>query len=397
MVIETTLGGRRVVILTGGDALRERPMSPLLGLDVETTYMGDRAQFDPDFRVRTVQLAAKERAWIFDLSVPKERRHVVSLLNDERRIFCSHTNMDVLAIHREFGIDLSDRNIDTRGLAIEADPDKLADRDLKSLATVYGMPELEAAEADLHLSFRAGWKEQGGKLNVKRALIEEWGWANVDVGNDVFVRYAALDAVACRRLVDLLVPATGNPAPVLKTDQWLHAAANRIQIRGHRVDEPRLEAMLATTSAIVDGAQKKAKEITEGIPLNSVKLIGWLEEHGADWTTWESRTETGAPSLAKVTATQLNTLGLDEPGRMATEYLLIYKEQLDAYNKCRAIEARLVDGRIHPLLNPVGATTTARMSSAGPNMQNFSKKNPAHRGLFIPDEGHDDRDDPGRG
>jgi DNA polymerase-1 len=44
--------------------------------------------------------------------------------------------------------------------------------------------------------------------------------------------------------------------------------------------------------------------------------------------------------------------------------------------------------RIHPQLNPIGASTTARMSSSGPNVQNFSKKNPLMRGLFLPEPGY---------
>jgi len=46
------------------------------------------------------------------------------------------------------------------------------------------------------------------------------------------------------------------------------------------------------------------------------------------------------------------------------------------------------DGRLHPTLKTVGATQTARMSSASPNIQNFSKSNPRIRGLMIPEDGH---------
>jgi DNA polymerase-1 len=41
---------------------------------------------------------------------------------------------------------------------------------------------------------------------------------------------------------------------------------------------------------------------------------------------------------------------------------------------------------VHPGLNTVGAVT-GRMSSAGPNFQNFSKRDPRHRGLFVPEPG----------
>src|SRR3954471_3981911 len=108
--MDATLAGEPVVI-------HRRDVSVpfgLLGLDVETTYLTDRTQWDPDFRVRTVQFATKDEAWIFDAG--RDRDDIRQILGDERRFFCSHTNMDVLSVWREFGIDITARNIDTRGL-----------------------------------------------------------------------------------------------------------------------------------------------------------------------------------------------------------------------------------------------------------------------------------------
>jgi DNA polymerase-1 len=374
-----TLAGEEVEIRTNG-----RPPAGLLGLDVETTYLTDRAQWDADFRVRTVQLATRRVAYVFDLTDEKQRAHVEALLRDEAYFFCSHTNMDVLSIWREFGIDITGRNIDTRGLAISVDPDGLGGRDLKSLATFYGMPEVEAGEAELEAIFRQMWP---GKKNAAKKEWAAHGWNNVDVSDPTFIAYAGLDALACRRLVEILIPATGNPAELLDVDQWLHAEANRIQIRGHRVDVPRLEAMLAKVSGTVEQAKLNGLNVT-GVNIAGPKVVDWLGEHGVDWDRWEIRTEKGAPSLAKVKRSDFDGHPLDDDAKNLLHHLLELKGSTDAYNKCRAISDRLVDGRIHPLLNPVGAGTTARMSASSPNMQNFSKKNPEHRGLFIPDEGH---------
>jgi DNA polymerase-1 len=68
------------------------------------------------------------------------------------------------------------------------------------------------------------------------------------------------------------------------------------------------------------------------------------------------------------------------------------RKHLDLLRKTEDVSKRLVveDGipRIHPELNPRGATTTARMSSSRPNVQNFSKKDARHRGLLLPDPGY---------
>src|SRR5690348_10129354 len=117
------LGGTEVTIHTGRQPTRW-PTGYLLGLDVESTYLTDQAQWDPSFRVRTVQVATTDEAWVFDLADSQQRQECADLLADDRVSFCSHTDMDVMAVWVEFGIDISHRNLDTRMLAIQADPDK---------------------------------------------------------------------------------------------------------------------------------------------------------------------------------------------------------------------------------------------------------------------------------
>lgn len=141
------LGGIEVPIHYGD--LIHLPPTGLVGLDVESTWMTDRGQFDPGFRVRTVQFGTEREAWVYDLHDEVERACAATILSEPTRSFCSHTDMDVMSVWSEFGIDISHRNVDTRMLAIQADPDKDDDRDLKTLATKYGMPELAAADREL--------------------------------------------------------------------------------------------------------------------------------------------------------------------------------------------------------------------------------------------------------
>jgi DNA polymerase-1 len=395
----TTLGGAPVEISTGVDAIYW-PETGLYGLDVETTYLTDKIQWDPEFRVRTVQIATRTSVMVLDLDVPEQREHAIAMLSDPSHTFCSHTQMDVLSVWVEFGIDIAPRNVDTRMLAIMADPDKDEDRDLKTLATAYGMPGLAAAAEELHAWMRERWVSQGGKRNAAATAVEEAGWnalAAMPAAEwpEVFTRYAGLDAVAARRLADLLVPATQNPPELIKVDQWLHVRANWLQEAGKRVDAEMLEVMLTEARLVTGEAKSKAMDLTDGVNIDGPKIIDWLGEHGVNWDAWTGARskKTGAPSLAKENIKLLAAMPLDEIAQQVVAEMQIYKSQLDILRKTEDIDRRMVTdasgiARIHPALNPIGASTTARMSASGPNMQNFSKKDPRLRGLFLPEPGH---------
>ena len=398
-----TLGGKPVEIDTGERAVSSGwPSSGLLGLDVESTYMGDRGQFDPEFRVRTVQVATDRSARVFDLADEAQRERAVAILTDPVYSFCSHTNMDVLAVWAEFGIDISERNVDTRMLAIQAYPGQTEDRDLKTLATMHGMPELAAAEADLHGWFRWRWVEDkeitGGRKNAKKADVHAYGWnwlADADAADwpEVFTRYAGLDAIAARRLAAILTPLTQAPPRLLQVDQWLHVRSNRIQMRGLRLDRPAAEALHKEALTAFQAAKETAEEWTGGVNVNGPKILPWLAEHGVDWSVWPgAHTDGGAPSLAKENLKLLREYPLDEVGVNVLTMMQQQQRHADVKTKTGEILRKAVPSgdlwRIHPLLNPVGATTTARMSSSGPNVQNFSKRDPRMRGLFLPDPGH---------
>lgn len=388
------LGGDPVRVLTGADAI-VRPTTAFLGLDVESTYMTDRGQFDPEFRVRTVQFGANRMAWVLDLADEAQRAHAASILADPAYSFASHTDMDVVSVWCEFGIDISARNVDTRMLASQADPDRETPADLKTLATLHGMPELEEADGELYAWMKSVWP---GRKNSKKADIEAHGWNLLaewpyhpehQPWPEVFTRYAGLDAIAAFRLAHILTPRTQAPAEVLVADQWLHTRATRIRLSGKRVDVPRLEALKHEADTTADGAKAIAMELTEGVNINGPKVLGWLEQHGVDWNTWPGPlTDGGAPSLAKDAVKLLRDYPLDDVGRQVVDQMIVHRKHMDLQRKTTDIANRLVGGRIHPLLNPVGASTTARMSSARPNMQNFSKKDLRMRGLFLPEPGY---------
>lgn len=364
----------------------------LIGLDVEGRWMGDGGQFADDFAIRLAQFGTSDTAWVLDVADPVQRAAAVELLRNPQVRFCSHSNMDVLSVAAALGVDITTRNVDTLVLACLAEPDALKGRDLKTLTERHIGPELGEAEAELHAEFARLWKEAGGRGNVARAKIQAYGWSTIPSEDERYVVYAGLDAVACRRLADILVPHTRTPKRLLDIECWLAGQANRIQIRGMKVDLDRLDAEDVKAHSATAEASASLKEVTGGVGPQSPKLAAWFGEHGVDLATWEqqggTRTPSGAPSLAEGNVDVLATYPLDEGARVAVEWLRVFRTHLNAKTTTEGVRRGLDRfGRIHPKLSTVG-TTTGRHSSSGPNMQNFASDNTAMRGLFIPEDGY---------
>ncbi len=381
------------------------PRGGLYGLDTETTALDPRLKYwHPDFRARLVQVATEGYACVLNLADPDQREASRDLLADGTTLFASHSSMDVLTVHRVFGIDISDRNTDTLILGKMASPDvALGGADLKTLATRYGMPGLEAAEASLEARFGELWGEHVDSLRAaakaeKRSTkglptkawgpeAKAWAWANIPADDPAYLAYAGLDAVVARRLVKLLIPATGAPEPLIRSELWMAGAAARLQIRGYRVDRERLTDQHAVAAAATESANAKVKACTGLDSGQTVKMVAWLgSTGGVNWTAHKHRTKTGAPSLAgKALSSLLNQPGLTDVGMSAVKHLVEVQQHADTLTKLEGVIAALDErGRVHSALNTLEAVT-ARMSSSGPNMQNFSA---GLRGVFIPEEGH---------
>jgi hypothetical protein len=428
------------------------PRGGLYGLDVEGTWMGPRKQFDPAFEVRLIQFATEDDAWVLNLDDPRQHQSAVGLLADPSVQFCSHTNMDVLSVFARLGVDVTGRNVDTRLLAKMVDPDGLDKRDLKTLTSKYLGPQLAALDARLDEEFLRLWLDAGGPRNASKAKgadeddtadsdVARYGWSAIDADNEVYLTYAGLDAIACRRLVPILAPLTGAPVELLRLETWLAGQANRIQIRGMRIDPDVLDTLQTEAEAAAADVRARLTDLVTSHPpagcrvwggwpalkraaglsplspmlrphrlnrkgpdgksirnrhgkgyLSEPCCDGWLAEHGVDWSTWGERggayTNSGAPSLEKNNIDLLDGYPLDAVGRAAVDELKRYRRFHDVLNKTKGIRAGVdPNGRVHPVLHTIG-TVTGRMSSVAPNFQNFSKKNPLLRGMFIPEPGH---------
>lgn len=386
---------------SSADFYADFPSGGLYGLDFETSALTDRRHWDPAFHGRLVQFATVGYAWVLDLSDPDQWLAAKTLLADPLTWFASHSSMDVLTSRRVMGVDISYRNVDTLVLAKMADPQaKKGQADLKTVAARLGMPQLKAAEEDLERTFKIIW---GAHVDAERArrkaagqpvkgLTKSFGpearayaWNNVPTGNASYLTYAGLDAITARRLVPLLVAECQAPAELIQMEMWLAGAACRLQLRGHRVDVELARELHREAADATGAANAKVLALTGLNASQNVKMLGWLAEHGADLDLLP-RTKTDGPSMAgDGLASLLDHPNLDEEGQAAVLFLMEVQRWADQLTKVGGVLDAMDDnGRTHTSLNTLEATT-ARMSSSGPNQQNFSAK---LRQVYIPEEGH---------
>lgn len=401
---DAILGGSPVIVhaprpeeFNTEEFLSEFPDGGIYGLDVESTFMDDLKQFSPEFRLRLVQFGTSGYAWVLDMSDEQQRSAAVQLLRNKKVSFCSHSNMDVLSVATQLGCDITSRNWDTHVLAVMAAPDDNdGGKDLKTLATTYGMPELEQAEKAMEARFRQLWaahvdaqRKQGVKGLTKTygPVAKAYAWANIPADDESYLVYAGLDAIAARQLLPKLVEATEAPHTLVDQEMWLAGASNRKQIKGALIDRATLNELHQESEEATNKANSVVYSITGYNAGQTARIVEWFEEHGADWRD-HPKTGKGQPSLAKDNLRLLLDYPLDLQGREVAEALLLVQANADALKKTQGVlNALAPDGRVHSTLKTVG-TVTARMSSSGPNEQNFSKKEPRVRGAYIPDPGH---------
>jgi DNA polymerase-1 len=378
------------------DAWRSR--ETLLGLDVETTAITKLGHNDPDFRIRLIQFGGRNSAWVLNPRDPEQLRAAVETLSDESAHFVSHTKYDALAVYAQWGIVIEQRLTDTHVLARMASPAESAKTDLKTLAVQHGMPELKDADTAVDALFLEMYKAAhfhpttGKPLTGTIAKRQEYGWNNVSEDDETYLVYAGLDAIACRRLANILVSASRNPRHILESEHWLSAQSVRIVREGMRLDADWTRNLQRTAQSALDECSAEADGY--GAPsLNSSKLATWLGEHGADLSVLP-RTKAGAPSLAKMkgagddSSAAVLLLDQDLPGdvRRVAELKVEYTRHKYAAQRAQDFLDRLTPaGRIHPVLNTIEAVTS-RMSSTAPNMQNLPKSGPL-RGCVLADEG----------
>ncbi len=394
----------------------------LFGVDCETN---GAHPWSDSFKLRTVQIATTDLAYVFRTDDPDQRAYVRDFLNNDVNSFASHTDADVMFLWRGLGVDISHRNVDTRTLGTLASPsDKQGGLDLKSLAKKYlKVNWLEAAQGALQSEMVELYKRDHPTVSRPPAKeVSAYGWANIPVDHPIYVKYGGLDAVAALLLVPVLIKFSSAPFSLIKMETWLDAQASQMKMRGMQINREAYDKLYTEKKAACDYHEGEFGELVfEHVrrgrkpnyvwtekpisPRSGKKVAKYLHDMGADFTgfpltdkgqellkdgllTTEDEVYGTYASMGKDNKHLLKTLNVAPEAEVAIEHLFGFKESIYTVTKLEEI-AKVIDSTdtVHPTLRACG-TVTGRSSSSGPNTQNYSKKDPEMREVFVPRPGY---------
>jgi len=401
----------------------------IFGLDVESTAIEGLGTYDPSMRMRLIQFGNKTEAWALDPTHPGWRKRIIALLRDETKRFVSHNAaFDTTRVHFEFGITLGDRSIDTLPMAALCWPGKVKPKGLKSLCDEFIDSQLSEADHLLHARFvdlftaqkprktpllpknfepgvstcrqpkkkgqekcqnlswvgsLCGYCEEHYLARKVTKEAETWGWRNIDLHDPLFLRYAGLDAIYVRRLLDILASEVGRRKMnrLSKTEQRIKRYMTSTSLKGMRVDRDWTEDILDEVEKEFAEAEENVELLT-GLKPRSNYMKGWFIDHGAKVSSLD---KDHLPGL-------IEKYGEDETLGPVLDNIATVSKLSNLLTNLRTIRLHATegDGFVHPNINTLQAHT-GRMSVTAPAMQTLAKKGEKGerlRGCFIAREGH---------
>lgn len=190
----------------------------VLGFDTETTGLDI---FGQDYRVRLVQFGNAREAWVLRADLFGD---VIAKTLRQPRAFVAHNApFDLLVTDRHIGVtieELASRVFDTRVLAHLIDPRTKAEGGaglhLKELCEIYvddNAPDTQEGLASIFLALHNAWKKTVSADEVERwkAIAGKrphmrYGFTNIPIDHELYVRYAGLDVILVTRLFYELAP-----------------------------------------------------------------------------------------------------------------------------------------------------------------------------------------------
>lgn len=338
----------------------------IVGLDVETEGV------DWDDRLRTVQFGTPTHAVVLDVSDPAHAAAARTILADQSVTFTAHNSaFDVGVLHREGYTTVGEimpRVVDTMVLAALNEPPSRFEgergggsaMDLKSLsATVLG----DASGRDAKKALTTSWRKQGWLVGGPR---ETRGWAQCDVHEECFLRYAADDVIYGSRLAETLLPLVAESVgtTVIQREHRLLALCVEMQIRGYLVDTPRVSPLVTSEQAVIASLDAQLAALGVSEPTKNRVVAEALE---AETGVVLPLTEKGEKQVDKLTLTKLSgskiapvLLARRATDKGATTYLSSW------------LELSRSDGRLHPTISSLRAAT-GRFAMDKPSLQNVPK------------------------
>jgi DNA polymerase I-like protein with 3'-5' exonuclease and polymerase domains len=190
----------------------------VLGLDTETTGLGI---YEREFGCRLVQIGNAREAWV--LRVDLFADEIRKALRQNRHFVVHNAAYDLQVIDRTLGVkieELASRVFDTKIFAHLLDPRMKSEGGaglrLKELSEIYvdeTAPDTEEGLSAIFSKLFSAWKKTVSKETIEdfvrkagnRAHIP-FGFANVPIDHELYVRYAGLDVILVTRLFYELAP-----------------------------------------------------------------------------------------------------------------------------------------------------------------------------------------------
>lgn len=355
----------------------------VIGLDTETTGLNI---FAPDFRLRLVQFGAPRTAWVLRADLFSDA--IRAELLDPRYSFAVHNwAFDGLVLDRTLDVpleSLTDRVFDTRIFAHLLDPRQPSEGGaglaLKPLSAIYVDDAAPDTQAGLHKHFH------------ELGFTNETGWANIDINDELYLRYAALDVILEPRLFDELSKIVRSIG-LSRLSQFEHLVQSYLMImqrRGLLLDAAYVAGLDHDLS--VEAARYREVARRYGVEnVNSTKQVA--ECLVATGETLTQRTKTGLKVDKEVLLplADMDNLwerrGARDPNPLAEAVL--HAKRAEKWRKSYAgafTSLADADHRLHPRIGALAART-ARMSVSAPPLQQLPSSDWKIRRAIVADPG----------
>lgn len=377
----------------------------VLGFDTETTGLDI---YTPGHKLRLAQFGNDREAWV--LRADQFGHAIVRALRQPRKYVAHHASYDLQVADRHLGVTLEElgpRFFDTRILAHLLDPREPQEGGiglaLKPLSAVYVDPDAPDTQDGLSSLFSelfAAWRKTASPeaiaafklLHPKRPHMA-YGFANVAIDNELYVRYAGLDPILAVRLLREVGPMVRDIGldNLSKFEHHLAIRLAMMQRKGFRLDVPYVEklrgellaeagefrnvaarygvANVNSTAQVAAALAAMGETLDERTPSGLVKVdkevLMPLADLDRDWARIEAR---AANPLADA------VLRSQRAGKWAKSYaeaFLTLKDEND---------------RLHASIGGLQART-ARMSVSRPPLQQLPSADWTIRRAFVADRG----------
>ena len=377
----------------------------VLGLDTETSGLD---LYSTGYQLRLVQIGNAREAWVIrpDLF----RSQIAAALRQPRLFTVHNAPFDLQVIDRHLGVkieELGPRTFDTRILAHLLDPRAKEEgglgHRLKDLAAVYVDPDAPDTEDGLSTIFSAlfaAWKKSVTEEDVKaftgrhpRRPHMAYGFANIPIEHETYVRYSGLDPILGRRLFDELAPMVREVGldGLSKFEHHLQILLAIMQRKGVLLDVPYTEHLIGDLQAEEVEFAGMARRYGVENPSSPKQVAEALAGMGEELV---ERTPSGAVKVDKGVLLPLADLdqqwqriGARTPNPLADS--ILRTKRADKWRKSYAqafLDLRDGADRVHPSIGGLQART-GRMSISRPPLQQLPSGDWKIRRAFIADPG----------